>query len=43
VRLLTGTRVDPVGGFVPLAGDAIRTDPETYRRAFRAWKGLLAE
>ena len=43
VRLLTGTRVDPVGGFVPLAGDAIRTDPETYRRAFRAWKGLPAE
>ncbi len=40
VRLLTGTGADPVGGFFPLPGDAIRTDPETYRRAFRAWKGL---
>ncbi len=40
VRLLTGTGSDPVGGFFPLPGDAIRTDPETYRQAFRAWKGL---
>ena len=40
VRLLTGTGVDPLGEFVPLAGDALCTEPETYRRAFRAWNGL---
>jgi serine/threonine protein kinase/WD40 repeat protein len=39
VRLLTGTGSDPVGGFFPLQGDEIRSDPEIYRRAFRAWKG----
>jgi WD40 repeat protein len=40
VRLLTGTGSDPVGGFLPLQGDAIRSDPETYRGAFRDWKEL---
>lgn len=40
VRLLTGMGSDPIGGSFPLGGDAIRSDPESYRRAFRAWKGL---
>jgi serine/threonine protein kinase/WD40 repeat protein len=40
IRLITGTGSDPVGGLFPLTDDAIRSEPETYRHAFRAWKGL---
>jgi hypothetical protein len=40
VRLLSGRDSDPVAGYFQLPGDAIRTDPESYGRAFRAWKGL---
>jgi hypothetical protein len=40
IQLITGTGSDPVGGLFPLPDDAIRSEPETYRQAFRAWKGL---
>jgi WD40 repeat protein len=40
-RLLTGIEDNTSGvGFMPMSTDSIRTNPETYRRAFRAWKGL---
>jgi WD40 repeat protein len=42
VRFLTGQQIDATDGIEFVDQFAFRNDPDTYRRAFRAWKGLPA-
>jgi eukaryotic-like serine/threonine-protein kinase len=40
VRFLTGQRIDATDGLEQIDPVTFRNDPDTYRRAFLAWKGL---
>jgi WD40 repeat protein len=40
VGFLTGHRVDATDGLEPIGPDTFRNNPDTYRKAFLAWKGL---
>src|SRR5262249_15985863 len=41
VRFLTGHRIDPTDGIDRIDPDTFQIDPDTYRRAFLAWKGRV--
>jgi WD40 repeat protein len=40
VRFLTGQRIDATDGIEAIDPATFRNDPDTYRRAFVAWRGL---
>jgi WD40 repeat protein len=41
IRLLTGHRIDATDGIERIDPATFRADPDTYRQAFLAWKGLV--
>jgi WD40 repeat protein/tRNA A-37 threonylcarbamoyl transferase component Bud32 len=41
VRFLTGHRIDPTDGIERIDPATFQADPDNYRRAFLAWKGLV--
>ncbi len=40
MRFLTGQQIDATDGIEFVDQFTFKNDPEAYRRAFRAWKGL---
>ena len=39
IRFVTGEQIDPTDGIERIDPATFRADPDTYRRAFLAWKG----